>query len=56
MNNGNIYRVERAYDRGTYIEWWTIREWPAPYSEVLQYLAEKERKYPDDRFRSVLVV
>jgi len=56
MANCNTYRVERAYDRGTYIEWWTIREWPAPYSEVLQYLADTERKYPDDRFRIVEVL
>ena len=56
MNNDNIYRVEVASDQGTYIEWWPVKEWSAPYSEVLQYLADTERKYPGDRFRVVMVV
>jgi len=55
MNNSNIYRIERATDQGTYIEWWPVREWPAPYSDVLQYLADKEQKYPAARFRVVMV-
>ena len=69
MNDGNIYRVEvatdyaRVYgnawvsdsDQGTCIEWWPVKEWSAPYSEVLQYLADKERKYPAARFRIVMV-
>jgi hypothetical protein len=55
MNN-DVYRIERATNRGTYVEWWPIREWSAPYSDVLQYLADTERKYPDDRFRVVLAV
>jgi hypothetical protein len=55
MNNGNIYRVERASNQGTYIEWWPVKEWSAPYLDVLQYLADKERKYPAARFRIVMV-
>ena len=55
MNNRNTYRVEAATDHGTHIEWWPIREWSAPYSDVLQYLADKERKYPGARFRIVMV-
>jgi hypothetical protein len=55
MNDGNIYRVEVASDHDTHIEWWPVKEWAAPYSEVLQYLADKERKYPAARFRIVMV-
>jgi hypothetical protein len=55
MNNSNRYLIERAIDQGTYIEWWPVREWSAPYSDVLQYLADKERKYPAARFRIVMV-
>jgi hypothetical protein len=65
MNDGNIYRVEVASDQYTcfigqkfdqaFIEWWPVKEWSAPYSEVLQYLADKERKYPAARFRIVKV-